>query len=170
MATEQQYEDILVEVRRTPAGAKRDALIEKLHAVYLDLKSGTTTSGLPYPSPTDPVAQGADAIRSLAEAVDSHMYGMVIAGGLATGNTDVNGIIQINVPAVIQNCGRGIKFVVVSWYNTGNDAITTVATPVVWDSPPYAPGKTSIQLRIRREDTHAWFGGNPATVMWFMGA
>jgi hypothetical protein len=32
---------------------------------------GTTAHGLPYPEPTDPVAAGAAAIRSLAEAVDA---------------------------------------------------------------------------------------------------
>lgn len=31
---------------------------------------GTTTFGLPYPEPTDPVAEGAAAIRELAEAVN----------------------------------------------------------------------------------------------------
>lgn len=30
----------------------------------------TNRQGLPYPDPTDPVAQGADAIRALAETVD----------------------------------------------------------------------------------------------------
>lgn len=32
---------------------------------------GLTTNGLPYPLPTEPVADGATAIRSLAEATDS---------------------------------------------------------------------------------------------------
>lgn len=32
---------------------------------------GITPGGLPYPSPTEPVAQGADAIRALAEAIDT---------------------------------------------------------------------------------------------------
>lgn len=31
---------------------------------------GTTPTGLPYPEPTDPVAQGAAAIKALAEAID----------------------------------------------------------------------------------------------------
>ena len=34
--------------------------------------SGTTPIlGLPYPDPTDPLAEGADAIKALAEAVDT---------------------------------------------------------------------------------------------------
>lgn len=32
---------------------------------------GTTTKGYPYPEPTDPVAQGADVIKALAEMIDA---------------------------------------------------------------------------------------------------
>jgi hypothetical protein len=38
---------------------------------YSDLERGAATaSGLPYPSPTDPISEGADAIRALAEALE----------------------------------------------------------------------------------------------------
>jgi hypothetical protein len=37
----------------------------------------TTTQGLPYPLPTEPVAEGAAAIRSLAEAVDPRLPRLV---------------------------------------------------------------------------------------------
>jgi hypothetical protein len=53
---------------------KRRALADAMHAAYLDAPSalaGVTLAGLPYPSPTDPIAQGADAIRALAEALDA---------------------------------------------------------------------------------------------------
>lgn len=36
---------------------------------------GTTPAGLPYPAPTDPVAQGAANIQALAEAVDTRLPG-----------------------------------------------------------------------------------------------
>jgi hypothetical protein len=36
----------------------------------LEPRAGQTPNGLPYPSPNEPVAQGAAAIQSLAEAVD----------------------------------------------------------------------------------------------------
>lgn len=36
---------------------------------------GTTTTGLPYPEPTDPVAAGADAIKALALAIDPRLSG-----------------------------------------------------------------------------------------------
>lgn len=50
-------------------------LVADLFAAYralldVGLLGGATTNGLPYPSPTDPLYQGADAIRALAEALD----------------------------------------------------------------------------------------------------
>lgn len=46
-------------------------LRDQLHARYLEIGRGATTpAGLPYPDPTDPVAEGASAIRALAEALD----------------------------------------------------------------------------------------------------
>ena len=47
---------------------------EGAQARYRELVRGGTTpgTGLPYPNPTDPVAEGAAAIRALAEAVETH--------------------------------------------------------------------------------------------------
>jgi hypothetical protein len=53
----------------------------------------TTAGGLPYPVPTDPVAQGADAIRALAEAIDRHFL-----TGAFTGNTAANGVLTVTFP------------------------------------------------------------------------
>lgn len=51
-------------------GDPTDELVEQLHARYLQLlRGGQTTDGYPYPDPTDPLAEGADAIRALAEAL-----------------------------------------------------------------------------------------------------
>lgn len=54
---------------------------------------GTTTQhGLPYPEPTDQVAEGANAIRSLAEAVDSKLHApgqRVFASSIHTPHTDM---------------------------------------------------------------------------------
>lgn len=48
--------------------------MEAAHARYLELERGATTpGGYPYPDPTDPVAEGAAAIRALAEAVQARM-------------------------------------------------------------------------------------------------
>jgi hypothetical protein len=58
---------------------ERVALVEQLHARYLELREinalgGVATNGLPYPLPTDPLAAGADAIRALAEALAPTQY------------------------------------------------------------------------------------------------
>ncbi len=48
------------------------------------LLGGTTpTGGLPYPSPSDPVSGGADAIRALAEALDPAWTNLTLASGWA---------------------------------------------------------------------------------------
>jgi hypothetical protein len=57
----------------TAAPGDLAALADEAFARYQDImgpRAGTTPSGLPYPSPTDPVSQGADAIRNLATALD----------------------------------------------------------------------------------------------------
>jgi hypothetical protein len=45
---------------------------------------GITSGGLPYPEPTDPIADGAAAIRALAEAIDAtRQTGSVVASGVS---------------------------------------------------------------------------------------
>ena len=46
---------------------------------------GTTVGGLPYPEPTDPIAQGAAAIRALAEAIDLTQWEPWTSFPVATG-------------------------------------------------------------------------------------
>lgn len=66
---------------------------------------GTTPSGLPYPEPTDPVAAGAAAIESLAEAVDTLVgtFGTIRAGTVPGGNVTPGGVLAgaatISLPA-----------------------------------------------------------------------
>jgi hypothetical protein len=69
------YLALFAELAALPPGdPAAPALIDRLHAAYLVTpRGGTTGGGLPYPSPTDPVAAGADAIRALAEAVDPYV-------------------------------------------------------------------------------------------------
>jgi hypothetical protein len=54
---------------------------------------GTTLSGLPYPEPTDPVAQGAAAIKALATFLDPYPRGQlartVSAGQDVTGTASI---------------------------------------------------------------------------------
>lgn len=62
-----------------PAAA---AIAEELHTVYLGLLRGATTpAGYPYPDPTDPIAEGADAIRALAEALTSRTVEKITTAG-----------------------------------------------------------------------------------------
>lgn len=69
-----EYSALLVQLAgATPGTPAADALAEQLHTRYLAIVRGgvTSTRGYPYPDPTDPVAEGADAIRALAEAIGS---------------------------------------------------------------------------------------------------
>lgn len=66
---------------------------------------GTTTHGLPYPEPTDPVADGAAAIKALAEALDALKVNRVrVAGGFVSkpdSATPAIGIILSAFPAAV---------------------------------------------------------------------
>jgi hypothetical protein len=74
----------------------RPALIEELHQAYLADPRATTPNGLPYPAPTDPIAQGADAIRSLAQAIDNQPGVVGIQRGTAA--TAASGVTQVVFP------------------------------------------------------------------------
>jgi hypothetical protein len=70
------WSELAVELVKATTDADRRRIADEMHAAYLDepsLLAGTTGGGLPYPSPVDPVAQGADAIRALAEAIDTKL-------------------------------------------------------------------------------------------------
>jgi len=110
--------------------AERADLVEQLHTRYLELlRGGKTTGGLPYPDPTDPVAEGADAIRSLAEAIDPRTPA-AWAGGQATVNVSasVTGSTTVTLPV-----GRFTKAPQVvgsasnSLYNVSISALTTAS-------------------------------------------
>lgn len=102
-------------------------LVEEAHARYLDITAlaAVSNGGLPYPVPTDPISQGADAIRALAEAIDKQMpvrhfgYQYAIAGSGAAwivpaAITDVPNS-SITVPLV-----AGQKYTVKFTANIGN--------------------------------------------------
>lgn len=63
------------------------------------LLMGTTSSGLPYPDPTDRVTQGAAAIQALAEAVDDAIAALPRGrvGSFTPGTSgDFNSVVDIN--------------------------------------------------------------------------
>lgn len=63
----------------TPADAP--AIRAEAFARYLDLgRGGTAPNGLPYPSPTDPISEGASAIQALATALSGNIIGVTSRG------------------------------------------------------------------------------------------
>jgi hypothetical protein len=61
---------------------------------------GTTPNGFPYPEPTDPVAQGADAIRDLATAVDTSLRRSAAGTAvLPLGTAQAVGTVAVTLPA-----------------------------------------------------------------------
>jgi hypothetical protein len=65
------------------SGAPTEELVAALHARYLEVApAAVAANGLPYPLPTDPVAQGADAIRALAEAIILPRGAMIVGNGI----------------------------------------------------------------------------------------
>jgi len=91
---------------------------------------GTTPGGLPYPEPTDPIAQGADAIKNLATAIDNR-----IQTGTLTVSTSGSPITFspafATVPVVIANPAAAIGF---PRYVAASAVTTTGATLVVWNN------------------------------------
>lgn len=67
-----QLEALYQQMRDAPPGADLTELGGKAYSRYLELieprASQNNPYGLPYPSPTDPISQGADAIHALADA------------------------------------------------------------------------------------------------------
>jgi hypothetical protein len=59
---------------------------------------GTTIHGLPYPEPTDPVAAGAAAIRSLAESIDTAVMAHKVQYGNSIILSDAGGVAWLNWP------------------------------------------------------------------------
>lgn len=62
----------------------------------------TTANGLPYPTNSEPLANGAAAVQALAAAVDPRIWGGALAGGV-----DLNTVTQpgtyVDIPATSLN-------------------------------------------------------------------
>jgi hypothetical protein len=78
MPVDTEYAQLLAQLLADPANA---TIREALYARYVEISplGGTSTDGYPYPVPTDPVAQGADAIRALAEALNGRTFVSITA-------------------------------------------------------------------------------------------
>lgn len=86
---------------------------------------GTTSGGLPYPDPTDPVAEGADAIRALAEKLDIAGTYVPALTNITLGNGTLTGKYWITARMLMGEVVVGF-----------NSTTTTAATPIAIGMPP----------------------------------
>lgn len=106
-----------------------------------------TTTGLPYPVPTDPIAQGADAIKLLAEGIDKH-----IQSGVFSYVTAANGLFTVTFPVAftsppavvaIPQAGTGY-----SWTVQLNAGLVTATSfgGVLWRAGVAPPAGTTVPI------------------------
>jgi len=127
---------------------------------------GITANGLPYPVPTDPIADGADAIRALAEALDPRIKsspGVVLtATGISIGSSaanDINWNGEISDPDnwhaanavdVVVPAGKGGRYTVSATLILNGGLLGTLAAMSAMIN-----GTTMYSLPLES----AWFGG-----------
>ena len=84
----------------------------------------TTTQGFPYPLPTDPIADGADAIKALAQKIDD-IVGTFAAGTIAIQGT---GATSASAPITFPAGRFTVAPVVVATVTVGAVASVTAVT------------------------------------------
>lgn len=135
------------------AAAEQDLFAAYMAQRAANPRSGQTTTALPWPSPTDPVAAGADAIRALAEAIDPRLGGgyrsqtdtstatIPTAAWTRVGTTVAESALGTDVAAN----GGGMTCVVAGWYRVDayinwqaglGTALPTIAFAQLADSGP----------------------------------
>jgi hypothetical protein len=179
-APDTQLEDLYARLRADLDPDERTALEDEAHARYLELivgLSAVTGTGLPYPVPTDPISQGADAIRALAEAIDTQIPVRQIAYAyvaplllLTTSPATIAGA-TITVP-VVQGQAYVIKLIcTIANSASGADRTATirlyeagvaVATPAF--AIPYVTGSSSTTCVVLFQRTAAATGNLVYTV------
>lgn len=95
---------------------------------------GTTTNGYPYPEDTDPVAQGAQAIKSLATLTDTNLR--ISAAGTVSVNTAG---VATAVASVVFPAGR--------FKNTPQVVTSTASTQ--WLSCPTGASTAGFTFNVR---------------------
>jgi hypothetical protein len=60
--------------------------------------ASTGTKKLPYPQPSEPIAQGADAIRKLAQSVDNMVQAGAVTVAIGTANLNQSQAVAFPVP------------------------------------------------------------------------
>jgi hypothetical protein len=103
-------------------------------AAYLDGRAGGSTPlGLPYPSPSDPVYQGAAAIQALAQAVDAFLVppGWMAYTDTAQANINTAAWTKLNATVLEESGGSGLAYT-----NGGIKVLTAglydLSATVVW--------------------------------------
>jgi hypothetical protein len=65
---------------------------------------GATADGLPYPLGTEPVRDGDNAIKNLADALQARGHGLRTIAGRFDGTTDGNGYVRVSAPWLPRSC------------------------------------------------------------------
>ena len=105
------------------------------------MSKSTTPSGLPYPNPDDPVRDGSQRIRELAEAVDARGGGYLLISQSVVVTTNAQGDVTWTFPAAFAT-----KPAVVVCNGDG-----TASTLIVSALDPYV-STTGGAARIRNHD------------------
>jgi hypothetical protein len=150
---------------------------------------GTTLHGLPYPEPTDPVADGAAAIEALAEAIDTSLGTRNALAATATGTSIAAGAVQslnwdfrdnpaFGAPGHVVNLSQaGVWVVSAKLGGPANSSTITVYTGSggTWAVAQFAPSLSGIQLTFQVIlNAPEWFyfhiWNADANAQWFNGA
>ena len=97
----EEWTDLAQQADQLEPGPERTALFEQMFALYQADPRAVTAGGLPYPVPTDPVMQGADAIRALAQAVDIKVPAVKTAAFKGFISTDASGLSLWDAPITL---------------------------------------------------------------------
>jgi H-type lectin domain. len=99
---------------------------------------GTTAKGLPYPEPGDPVADGDDAIKALAEAVDDKagmVSGSVNVTATAAATATAAVVFPVGAftaaPKVLVTSVNAISGSQTAWYTMANSVTSTGFNAVI---------------------------------------
>lgn len=122
-------------------------------------------AGMPVVSPLAQVKMGYDEINLTRDLLVDYVQQNVgfIQGGVWLGNTTDAGIVHIPVPGWWAGAGISPTSLVCSSGDTTIDEVTRIIQPITWDRGPYV-GATTIQVRVRREDTNQWIGASPVVI------
>jgi deoxyribose-phosphate aldolase len=122
-----------------------------------------TSTGLPYPLPTDPVRAGATDIKALADALELRGGGFkFIAGKVATA-TDAQGFAQVTFP------GAGFSAAYLAVLLTNANPYSEASLVFSVDETTVPPSATRFGIRAWNNRAGAWFTGAVTVSYWAFG-